>query len=309
MKYLLLKKQSSLINYSPYRFIKELSNEYLVTKTVNEPLLNELKDENVRVIEIYEKQFVHFFILKKLPWDSTYFGFENYKIVNVLYDHLDINILTKVIKTFKNDYCNISEAYYFIDIPSEETLLQQAFTGNSFRLVESRLNYYYDSLKDYKGSSRFKTRLAGENDAEYLKEVAMKKRNNFDRVHADAFINSDIADSYIGQFAYNSVMGFADFVLVPDIDKNPPIGFLALNKPSSIDKFKVSKLVLAAIDNSKEKGWLYKLLSESIYLLQDYNVDYLTTITQTSNAPAFKTWEKFGFKLGFVTNILVFKND
>lgn len=309
MKNLLLKKQSSLINYSPYRFIKELSNEYLITKTVIEPLLNDLKDENVKVIEIYEGKFAHFFILKKLSWDSAYFGFENYKILNVLYDHNDINVLIKVIKSFRNDYCNISKAYYFIDIPSEETLLQQAFTGNSFRLVESRLNYYYDGVKDYEGSSRFKTRLAYENDAEYLKEVAMKMRNNFDRVHADALIDSAIADSYIGQFAFNSVMGFADFVLVPDIAKKPPIGFLALNKPSNVDKFKVSKLVLAAIDNSTEKGWLFKLLSEAIYLLQDYKVDYLTTITQTSNAPAFKTWEKFGFKLGFVTNILVFKND
>lgn len=309
MKDLLLKKQSSLINYSPYRFIKELSNEYLITNTVIEPLLNELKDENVKVIEIYESQFVHFFIVKKLPWDSAYFDFENYKIVNVLYDHDDINILIKVIKSFKNDYCNVAKAYYFIDIPSEETLLQQAFTGNSFRLIESRLNYYFDGVKDYKGSDRFKTRLAHENDAEYLKKVAMKMRNNFDRVHADACIDSIVADSYIGQFAFNSVMGFADFVLVPDIDKNPPIGFLALNKPSNVDKFKVSKLVLAAIDNSTAKGWLYKLLSESIYLLQDFKVDYLTTITQTSNAPAFKTWEKFGFKLGFVTNILVFKND
>lgn len=309
LKDLLHNKQNSLINYSPNRFIKELSKEYLISKTVIEPLLSELKDENVEVIEIYEGEFVHFFILKKLPWDSAYFGFENYKIVNVIYDHDDINILIKVIKSFKNDYCNVEKAYYFIDIPSEETLLQQAFTGNSFRLIESRLNYYFDGVKDYKGSDRFKTRLAYENDAEYLKEIAIKMRNNFDRVHADAHIDSVVADSYIGQYAFNSVMGFADFVLVPDIDKNPPIGFLALNKPSKVDKFKVSKLVLAAIDNSTERGWLYKLLSEAIYLLQDYKVDYLTTITQTSNVPAFKTWERFGFKLGFVTNILVFKND
>lgn len=309
MKNLLLKKQSSLINYSPYRFIKELDNDYLISKTVIEPLLNDLKDENVKVIEIYEGKFVHYFILRKLPWDSAYFGFENYKIVHVLYDHEDLNILVKVIKSFKNDYCNISKAYYFMDIPSEETLLQQAFTGSGFRLIESRLNYYFDGVKGYKGSDRFNTRLADKNDAVYLKEVAMKMRNNFDRVHADALIDSVSADNYIGQFAFNSVMGFADFVLVPDIDKKPPIGFLALNKPTDVDKFKVSKLVLAAIDNSNEKGWLYKLLSESIYLLQDHKVDYLTTITQTSNAPAFKTWEKFGFKLGFVTNIIAFKND
>ena len=137
----------------------------------------------------------------------------------------------------------------------------------------------------------------------------MKMKNNFDRVHADAQIDSSVADEYIGQFAYNSVMGFADFVLVPNINDKPPFGFLAFNKPTDVWDVKVSKLVLAAIDNSKDKGWLYKLLSEAIYLLKDYNVDYLTTITQTSNAAAFKTWEKFGFKLGNATNILALKND
>jgi dTDP-4-amino-4,6-dideoxy-D-galactose acyltransferase len=309
MKKLLIKKQDTLINYSPYRFVKGLSDEYLVDKTVIEPLLNDLKSENVEVIEIYEGQLAHFFIIKKLPWDSEYFGFENFKIINVLFDHNDINILIKAIGSFKNDYCNISKAYYFLDIPSEETLLQQAFTGNGFRLIESRLNYYFDKVKDYKGRERFGTRLAIENDAESLKEVAMKMKNNFDRVHADAQIDSNIADKYIGQFAFNSVMGFADFVLVPSLNEEPPFGFLAFNKPTEVGGVKVAKLVLAAIDNSKEKGWLYKLLSESIYLLQDYDVDYLTTITQTSNTPAFKTWEKFGFKLGNVTNILALKND
>jgi len=309
MKNLFIKKQNSLINYSPYRFIKGLNKEFLVNKTVIEPTLDDFKNEDVKVVEINENQSEHFFIIKKLHWDSEYFGFEHYKIVNVLFDHHNINILVKAINSFKNDYCNISKAYYFIDIPSEETLLQQAFTGNGFRLIESRLNYYYDQVKDYKGRERFNTRLANKNDAEYLKEVAMKMKNNFDRVHADAQIDSIIADKYIGQFAFNSVMGFADFVLVPNTDEKPPFGFLAFNKPTKVGGFRVSKLVLAAIDNSEEKGWLNKLLSEAIYLLQDYNVDYLTTITQSSNAPAFKTWEKFGFKLSNVTNILAFKND
>jgi len=309
MKNLLHVKKHSLINYSPYKFIRKLNNQHLISKTVIEPLLSELDDENVSVIEIQEGSFNHIFILKKLIWDSSYFGFDNYKIMNVLYEHDNIFILINAIKSFKNNYCNVKNAYYFIDLPSEEVLLQQAFTGNSFRLVESRLNYFYEGLKDYEPKERFKTRLANEDDAEYLKGVAMKMRNNFDRVHADAYIDPVVADDYIGQFAFNSVMGFADFVLVPDIENKPPIGFLAFNKPSMVGSYKVSKLVLAAIDNTNDKGWLFKLLSETIFLLKEYKVDYLTTITQTSNFSAFKTWEKFGFKLSYVTNILVLKND
>lgn len=307
MKDFLLNKPN-LINFSPYKFIREIGNEFLVNETVIAPLLSELNDENVKVIEIIEKGNIHYFIIKKLIWDSEYFGFDNYKILNVLYDHNDFQILKKAISSFKNDYCNIPNAYYLIDLPSEEILLMQAFTGNSFTLVESRLNYYFDGVNYYQSNNRYSSRLAVENDADILREIAKSTRNNYDRVHADVSIDQETADNYLGQFAYNSVKGFADFVLVPKIDENPPIGFLAFNRPSEISGFKVSKLVLAAIDSSKEKGWLFKLLSESIFILKELNVDYLTTITQTSNTSAYRTWEKFGFKLGFVTNILVLKN-
>lgn len=309
MKDLLNRKKDVLINYSPYKFIKELDSEFLVNHTVIEPLLKEIENENVQVVEIIEDNLNHFFIVKKLVWDSDFFEFNNYRILNVLYEHNEFSTLTKAINKFKQTFCSIPKAYFFIDLPSEEVFLHQAFNICGFRLVESRLNYYFDNVKNYRSNERYSVRHADKNDAQALKEVAKKMRNSFDRVHADVFINSNLADDYLGQFAYNSVMGFADFVLVPDFNSEPPIGFLALNKPTVLNNFNVSKLVLAAIDNSKEKGWLFKLLSESIYLLKEHNVDYLSTITQTSNIPAFKTWEKFGFKLGFVTNILVLKND
>lgn len=308
MKNFMLKMQTRLLYYSPYRFIKELSNEYLVNNTVIEPLLSELTNKDTQIIEINVDNFVHYFILKKMVWDSDYFGFENYKIINVLFDHNNIATLIKATSIFKRDYCNVPQAYYFFDIPSEDTFLQQAFTGNGFRLIETRLNYYINNLKEYIPKERFSTRLAGENDAQHLRNIAMKMQNRFDRVHADEQISNIIADKYIGQFAFNSVKGFADFVLVPDVKGNIPFGFLAFNKPLDIGELKVSKLVLTAIDNSTEKGWLYKLVSETIYKLREHDTDYLTTITQSSNTPAFKTWEKFGFKLGFVTNMIALKN-
>lgn len=308
MEDLLRKKKSLLFHHSPYRFIGKLSKEYIVEETIIKPLLNEIDNKTLQVVEVIINKQSYFFILKKLDWDSNYFGFENFKIINVIYDQNDFTDLVKAVFKFKCDFCNVLNAYYFIDLPSEDVLLQQAFNLNGFRLVESRLNYYYENIKNYTSEEKFETRLANFNDAEHLKAIAIKMRNSYDRFHADAFINQDVADSYLGEFAFNSVKGYADYVLVPNVDVNNPFGFLAFNKPIDIAEFKVSKLVLAAIDNSVEKGWLYKLLNESLSILKSQNTDYLTTVTQTSNVPAFKTWEKFGFKLGFVTNILVLKN-
>jgi hypothetical protein len=45
---------------------------------------------------------------------------------------------------YKSMHSNVRNAYFFIDIPSEDLFLTQAFTYNGYRLVESRLNYYLE---------------------------------------------------------------------------------------------------------------------------------------------------------------------
>ena len=95
---------------------------------------------------------------------------------------------------------------------------------------------------------------------------------------------------------------------MPDVHGRPPFGFLAGNLPKDILGIKVAKLVLAAVDNSVEEGWLSRLLSEMIYLLKDAGADYLTTITQASNRPAIHVWEKAGFKLGFASYVFSCRN-
>lgn len=306
---LVRKDSKRLFYYSPYRFIRDIDSVELTLKTVLKPIQSEIKAGDLEIIDIKVKNWICFFLIKKLQWDSDFFGFDNYKIVNVFYHEHNFEYLVYAIFQIKEKFITKLKAYIFADIPSEDIFLTQAFNKCGFRLVESRLNYYYKGVKEFQQSERFSVRLANRNDADYLREVAIKMRNNFDRVHADAQIDKSQADDYIGKFAYNAVMGFADYVIIPNLEGIKPFGFLASNKPADIMGKKISKLVLAAIDNSIQKGWLIKLLSETLFILKEQGVDYLTTITQSSNIAAFRTWEKFGFKLGFVTNILVHKND
>lgn len=307
---LLQKNKDALIYFSPYRFIRKLDPQFLVDTTVIKPLMNSLEGGTVEMINIAIENKNHYFLVQKLIWDTDHFGFANYKIQNVLYDHSSYTLLSKAVDSFIREFCTEANAYYYLDLPHEAVLIIQAFTANGFRMVENRMNLYYDKVQEYCADERYSIRKAsGTDDAELLQKVAMEMRNPYDRFHADALVEEYVADKYIGQFAYNSVMGFADFVLVPDLPDIPPFGFLTSNKPEKVGPYHVSALGLAAIDNrNNERGWLYKLQSEMMYLLKENDVDYLTTITQTSNAPAFKTWEKFGFKLGFFTGILVYKN-
>ena len=180
--------------------------------------------------------------------------------------------------------------------------LIQGLSQTGFRLVETRLNYYYTAF-DEAVPPPVPVRRAVTKDIPALRDIAMRMRNRYDRVHADPAFETGEADAYLGTFIEESVKGFADMVIVPDLPGTEPFGFLAANNPEKVLNYRIAKLVLAAVDSRDHKGWLAHLLSGVIQELKKQNTDILTTITQASNRPAIRTWEKAGFRLGFVTHV------
>jgi dTDP-4-amino-4,6-dideoxy-D-galactose acyltransferase len=305
---LLNSKKSELWEYSPYSFLKEIGKARLSEETFIKPLLQEISDGFCEAEEIIVEGQRHIFIYKNLKWDTNYFKFSINKIELVFFDHNEIRILHNAITRFVNEYINPGE-YFFLNIPCEQTVLIQALSKTGFRLVETRLNYFFSGINNF-NAPRHTVRKADIEDIRALKKIAVKMRNKYDRVHADPAFSTEIADTYLGTFVEEAVKGFADIVMIPDIPGVEPFGFLAANKPQKVVGLNIAKLVLAAVDNSNYKGWLYNLLSEVIYELKNNSTDYLTTITQASNRPAICTWEKAGFKLGSATHIYSYmKND
>ncbi len=301
-----IEKEIGLFIYSPYSFLFKKDKRDLTRKTFIEPLINEINNGLCKVVKIREGGNDHFFYYKNLLWDSQYFNFSINRIELILYNHNELKVLSKAINGFLNDIVKPQE-YYFINVPCEETRLIQALSLTGFSLVETRLNYYLGNLKDFK-APRHNVRKATKEDIPILKRIAEQNRNPFDRVHADPAFIKRKADEYLGTFIEESVKGFADMVIIPNILGIDPFGFLAVNKPKDVLGEKIAKLVLAAVDNTIYKGWLFKLLTEAIYKMIDYSTDYLTTITQASNRSAIRTWEKAGFKLGFTTHIYSYRN-
>lgn len=301
LKEMLSAKGSELKFYSPYSFLREFNSVTLVDETVIKPLLQDISKGLCEVEEVIEKGQKHYFIFKNLKWDSEYFNFSVNKLDLILFDHNQVNILNGAIQAFIQRVIK-SKEYFFFNIPCEETFLIQAISQTGFKLVETRLNYFLPDIQHFE-SPRQKVRKASIDDIAILKSIAINMRNVYDRVHADPAFSPEVADAYLGTFVEESVKGFSDVVIIPDIPGVEPFGFLAANYPQKILEKNIAKLVLAAVDNSLHKGWLFKLLSEVIYELKEYSTDYLTTITQASNRPAIHTWEKAGFKLGYITHI------
>jgi len=302
---LLEQRTSDLIAWSPYNFIRDVNSSLLVKTTVIDPLLKDLYDGCFQIKEINIGSTSNFFLFKKLEWDTDYFGFPVYNIRMIAYDHNDVFILNEAIKEFFLSVIRKAE-YWFINIPADDILLVQGLCNTSFKLVETRLSYFLADICNFK-SDRFPVRKAGIADKDDLRRVAIKMRNNYDRVHADPAFSTEQADEYLGTFIEESLKGFADYVLVPDTGSVKPFGFLAANKPIEILERKISKLVLTAVDSSVQKGWLFRLLTEMIYLVKNEGADYMTTVTQAANKPAVAIWEKAGFRLNSVSHIFSIK--
>jgi len=310
-------KQIILDDLSNYRERLELSNNYGFLKVNNEkvnqeiiidPIIELINSESILIEEISINQKNHFILYKKLNWESDYFSFPCYLIDLILFNHDNYLTLRDVLNTFisghlpQNSFCKIN-------VSAEDILLIQAISSTKFNLIETRLNYVIKIDPEVKSLLNKKIQKSNVSDAPYFKSIAKKMRNKFDWIHADPTFSNEIADEYLGRFGAQTLQGLADLVLKCVDEDDKPFGFLATNYPQNICGNNVSKLVLAAIDNSKQKGLLFTLLNEIIYELKEKNAHFLTTITQAANMPAIKTWEKAGFNLYKITHLYTLKND
>jgi len=301
---LIYKKRISF--YNNYSFIREIDSEVLFKAAVLEPAIQNINDESCHIIEIIIEKCKHLFVFKKQLWESDYFGFSCFSVEYVLFTHDDYKILHKALNAFIESSLQ-PNSYLTINVPTEDTILIQALGFTGFVLVETRLNYFIKLNQNHDLQNIGNIKEAGLEDIPYLRAVAMKMKNKYDRVHADPAFSEEEADQYLAKFVEESIKGFADIVLKVVNDKDIPFGFLAGNNPIKISEFYVSKLVLAAVDSFIQKGRLFDLLTEMMYRVKSKKADYLTTITQAANFPAIRVWEKSGFSLFKVTHLFSIK--
>jgi dTDP-4-amino-4,6-dideoxy-D-galactose acyltransferase len=298
-------RKEKLFFYSPYNFIQEIER----TKQLSlvKSLLLQAHTQAIN-ISVEEQNFL--FYQQFLAWDSHYFAIPTYKLLGILFEKTIYSRLEKAIRCFIDTHLAQNKGYYFIEIPSEDTVLLQALTANKFRLIETRLTYFRGNLANFDTPQRYAVRKANEKDTFTLKEVARNTRNSYDRLHADTSFSIETADEYLATYIENAIKGFADIVLVPD-DKNYPCeAFLTANylaeEWATIGK-NISKMVLLAVAPSC-KGWHQKLVTEMTYHLRDKGAAYIFINTQSTNRAVFKVWERLGYQLGSTSHILVFQN-
>lgn len=298
MQELIEGRQEVLKYYSAYSFIRNMKDEVHL-----EAVCKSFHDCEQHTVLLQGSRFV--FIYKKLPWDSQFFDQPIYKLVNVLFSGVAYDLLVEAIGVFLAQVQWQAQSIMSIEIPPEDIVLIQALGAHGFKLIESRLTYFHDSVKKFE-YKRYNVKQATTDDIESLMKVAAQMRNNFDRFHADQTIANGRADAYLATYIKNSIEGFADYVMVPNEPNVPVAAFLTANyQKNEWDALgiKASKMVLSAVDTSC-KGWYVKLISEMSYHLADAGADIVFMNTQTTNRAVIKTWEALGYKYGGCSHIL-----
>ena len=297
-------RKSELFYYSPYCFLRTLSEDLVFNKTVKQPLLKKIYDNKIEVISIQIKKQEFLFLIEYLSWDTDYFGIPTYQLHTVLFDQKEPSNLFNAILSFKDGFFNKTEKYCFTNIPSEDIKLLQALSAAGFRLIETRMIYYLDLKKHT--YERYSVREATTKDIPNLRKVASQMRNPFDRFHADPVFNTTKADEFLATFIEESVKGFADYVMLPNESNTPPDAFLTANYLK--DKWpligiNVSKIVLSAVSSTTRKGWYKKLISEMAYHLYSQGADFAFMHPASTNKAVIYTYETLGCKLGQVTHV------
>jgi dTDP-4-amino-4,6-dideoxy-D-galactose acyltransferase len=298
------KRKAIWYHYSPYSFLP-FTEEIYKHSFLNELVEFEEDNSNTK-IEILIDGESHLFYIQFLSWDTNFFEIETYKLKLILFSHSNYSILKKAIAQFvKLFFKENNKKHVISEIPSEDIWVIQALNESGFKLVETRLTYYLD-LGNY-NFERFPVRLASSNDIISLKQVASEMRNVYDRFHSDDVYDLNKADNFLSTYIENSINGFADCCIVPDIDQDEPGAFLTANylndKWPLIEK-NVSKMVLSAVSSEKRKGWYIKLISEMAYHLKSIGCEYVFMHPATTNRAVIRTYEKLGCKYGKAVHVL-----
>jgi dTDP-4-amino-4,6-dideoxy-D-galactose acyltransferase len=300
-------RKNILYNYSQYSFYSKADKERIFKHSISDNIFRLKEDNDVQFIEINVLGLNHIFILKFLKWDTDYFKIKTYKLLFVLYQHLDYNILKSAIQKFLKDFFIEKRNYCFSEIPSEDIFTIQALNESGFKLVESRLTYYLD-LQNFQ-FERFGVRPANLSDIPNLKRVARIMRNDYDRFHSETIFNCQIADEFLATFIEESIKGLSDYVIVPEDEKTPSDAFVTANYLKNdweIIGENISKMVLSAVSSETCKGWYIKLISEMAYHLKEIGANYVFMHPASTNKAVIHSYEKLGCKYGKCIHVLTY---
>jgi dTDP-4-amino-4,6-dideoxy-D-galactose acyltransferase len=294
--------------WSPRDFIRRLPAER-DRRLFAEHLTRELAPENdLRAIARLPSHQRVAVCAEKLPWDTAFFGYGVARIDGVfLLDqpfHQTTGSYADVLRPWLSKAREERVRYIFASVEPRDLVLMRSLGELGFSLIESKL-YYHINLLEYQPAERHAVRPATEEDIESLGAAARLAVNEFDRFHADPFIDRENADRLMYRWVEASIRdGFADITIVPD-RKNPG-AFCTVKYHRDkwpVWSLKLSQPVFSAV-SAGFSGWYRKLISEVNCHLKAEGAEHSYLSTQVTNSAVIRVWESLGYRFGKGNHVL-----
>lgn len=226
-------------------------------------------------------------IIKKLDWDSKFFGF-NIAYVSCL--HLSENIM-RIISEYVDTY-NIRVIEYLCNCHDRRSVLIAEREGFSF--VDIRLTFFR-KLKDFKPSGSllgFVFRKANDNDINELEKMAGQIYTN-SRYYFDDGFGVSKAKEYYESWIRKAVKGEFDNECWCLIDGTKIVAFCSLR----FSKSKHAQIGLIGVDEKfLGQGVGKKMIQNVMLMLSCKGFSELEVVTQGRNYLAQNLYQSVGFK-------------
>ena len=251
----------------------------VVSIGLNRDLFVQIRPKNMEIISPCEF----------LQWDTDFFC---HKIARVVGHRLDPHRIKDILK-----WCRAQEIeclYFLAD--SNHPLTVRLAEDYGFRQVDIRVTLQCDikSRRVRYENNRAKAsniRTALSRDIPILQAIARNSHTDT-RFYSDPCFSRESCEELYGTWIKRSCEGYADVVLVAEMD-GQPIGYVSCNLPTNSSYGQIGLLGVESEARGLGVGWA--LVEQSLRWFTEHNVDEVRVVTQGRNIPSQRVYQRCGF--------------
>lgn len=218
-----------------------------------------------------------------LDWDTHFFGYRIGRSTTHELHQGDMDTLLQ--------WCsdNQIDCLYFLS-NGNHPITEQLLSVNRFNLVDIRMTLEKaDVQNSHPITPQGIIRSHQELDIPHLKKIARQSYRD-SRFYFDTHFSDELCDLFYETWIEKSCRGYADAVLVADIE-NQPSGFVTCSAKNHI-----GQIGLVGVDEAmRGKGIGYRLLMRAMQWFYEQDCHKIEVVTQGRNISAQRLYQRCGF--------------
>ena len=289
----------SQLQYHEYKGFKD---EELKRFFINKTLKNLNSTDAVSIVALSNTQIKGFISIYKDAFDSEIFGFNCYRVVDLMVFSLDFSevdlIISNLINAVENAISSKSNRNYILYSLNNNTynadLLFNTIIKSGFYYIHTLLTFsshgYNQEIVSNYPDQNLIIRSAKKDDALKVSDLA-DKAFQYSRFFMDPYLDKEKSKQLLKISAMNSILkGFVDIMFVAEINKEV-VGYYCGKKKEIKELNKtIGEATISVVDPRYRGLGLFTKLDDHLLKWFSDNADFAEMGTYLANFPVHKTW-------------------